>query len=102
MLSPASHKKFDNLWLGIAIGTIAPVLTTFILAKVVYPDGYLDNLYSNTLLFFIAPKIISLAVLPNLASFLLFTYTSRYSSAKGVLGTTIVFAIIVFILKLSA
>jgi hypothetical protein len=102
MLLTESPKKFNNLWLGVAIGTIAPIITIFILAKAVYPEGYLDNLYSNTLLFFIAPKIISLAVIPNLASFLLFIYTSRYFSAKGVLGITIVFAIIVFILKLSA
>jgi hypothetical protein len=95
-------QKFDNLWLGIAIGFIAPIITLAIYISEVYPNQFREMLFDHMLVFFIVPKIISLAVLPNLAFFMLFIYTNRYLTSKGILGATIVFAVVVFILKIVA
>ncbi len=95
-------KKFDNLWLGATVGIIAPFITLIILVNTVYPKGYLEEMYSNMLVYIIAPKIISLSAIPNLAFFMLSIYTNRYKTSKGILGATIILAVVVFILKLSA
>lgn len=97
-----SKQSIDNLWLGLAIGFIAPIITLAIYITEVYPNQFREMLYDNILVFFIVPKIISLAVLPNLAFFMLFIYTNRYKTSKGILGATIVFAVLVFILKIAA
>lgn len=97
-----SKQSIDNLWLGLAIGFIAPIITLAIYISEVYPNQFRDMLYDNMLVFFVVPKIISLAVLPNLAFFMLFIYTNRYKTSKGILAATIVFAVIVFILKIAA
>lgn len=93
---------FDNLWLGIAIGFITPIITLAIYIAEFYPNQFREMLYDNMLVFFVVPKIISLAVLPNLAFFMLFIYTNRYKTSKGILGATIVFAVVVFTLKIAS
>jgi len=96
------RNRFDNLWLGLAVGVLAPALAVFLIVKYVYPFEHLQNYYEGIWMYIVAPRVLSLGSIPNLASFFLFIYTDRYKSARGVLGATIVFAIIVFILKLSA
>jgi hypothetical protein len=95
-------KKFDNTWLGVALAVIATLITVALIYRYKLPYEYMQSFFKDMWIHLIAPKVISLGVIPNLALFFLFIYTDRYKSAKGVLGTTIVFGIIVFILKLSA
>jgi hypothetical protein len=47
-----------------------------------------------------APKMISIGAIPNLAFFFLFVYTNRLKSGRGVLMATIFYAIVVLIMKL--
>jgi hypothetical protein len=94
------NKKFDNLWLGASLAFVATLVTVFLIIKYRLPYEYLQSFFKDMWMHLVAPKIISLGVIPNLALFFLFIYTDRYKSAKGVLGVTIIFAIIVFILKL--
>lgn len=95
-------KRYDNVWLGVALGALAPAITVFFIVKYVYPLEHLQTYYENIWISIVAPKVISLGVVPNLALFFLFIYTDRLTSAKGVLGITIAYAILVFVLKLSA
>jgi len=44
-------------------------------------------------------NVFSLTILPNLAPFMLFINSNRYSSGRGVLGATIVLGVFIFILK---
>ncbi len=94
-------KKFDNIWLGTLIGIIAPLLTIYLILEFYVPYQYIKTFFQEMWVHLIAPKVISLGAIPNLATFFLFIYTDRYQSARGVLGATIVIAMIVFILKLS-
>lgn len=102
MTPSADSRKFDNIWLGLTVGIIAPLVTLIIFINTVYPPGYLEEMYPSMLVFIIAPKVISLSAIPNLAFFMLSVYTNRYRSGKGILGATILLAVVVFILKLSA
>ena len=93
-------KRIDNTWLGAAIGFIAPFISFFLIIKYVYPFEFQDSSLQNLWIYVIAPKVISLAALPNLGFFFLFIYTNKLKSARGVLGATIVLTVAVFILKL--
>ncbi|HNV82020.1 MAG: hypothetical protein WBI34_09045 [Tenuifilaceae bacterium] len=95
-------KKFDNIWLGTILAVAATVITMVLIYRYKLPYEYMQTFFKDMWMHLMAPKVISLGVIPNLALFLLFVYTDRYKSAKGVLGVTIIFGIIVFIFKLTA
>ena len=85
---------------GLIIGFILPIL--FFLLYYIFRFGSLD--FSSYIRFLIESKklvsVLSLSVIPNLAPFMLFINTNRYSSGRGVLTATIILGIFVFILKL--
>jgi hypothetical protein len=93
-------KKFDSLALGTLIGFLTPIITYFLVLKFIYPFEFADKSLQSIWLNMIAPKMISLGVIPNLGFFFLFIYGNRLKSARGVLMATIGYAILVFILKL--
>ncbi|MFP4556637.1 MAG: hypothetical protein ACLFNU_07185 [Bacteroidales bacterium] len=95
------RRKLDNTLLGAAIGIIAPSITFLIILTSIYPHEFADESLRNMWLYMAAPSVLSIAAIPNLAFFFLFIYTNRLKSARGVLGATILFAITVFIIKLS-
>jgi hypothetical protein len=86
---------------GVIIGLVTPVL--FFLLYYLFRFGqygfgdYLRLLVESKKL----ANVLSLSVLPNLAPFMLFINSNRYSSGRGVLGATIVLGILIFIIKLS-
>jgi len=92
-------RKFDNTLLGTAIGILGPVIAFLIILKSIYPHELADESLKNMWLYMAAPSVLSIAAIPNLAFFFLFIYLNRLKSARGVLGATIVLAIIVFIVK---
>lgn len=92
---------FNKISYGIAVGLISPIL--FFLLYYIFRFGqygfadYLRFLLESKKL----PNVLSLTVLPNLAPFMLFINSNRYSSGRGVLGATIVLGIVIFIIKLA-
>jgi|SRR6056297_2517791 len=96
------NKKGNSLWLGFALGLLAPVLFILIFYGIKFSDQYsfsvfLDKLFELN----IASKYLSICVYPNLLLFFIFIWKNRLYSARGVLFATIILAILVFILKLS-
>ena len=90
---------FNKILYGVIIGFISPVLF-FILYYFFRFGQYSFTDYWNIL---IETKkivnVLSLAVLPNLAPFLLFINSNRYSSGRGVLAATMFLGVLIFILK---
>jgi len=82
---------------GVIIGIICPIL--FFLLNYIFRFGKYD--FSGYLQFLIESKklvsVISLAVLPNLIPFMLFINSNRYSSGRGVLTSTVIIGILIFI-----
>jgi hypothetical protein len=90
---------FNKILYGVIIGVISPVLF-FILYYFFRFGDYSFADYWNILIE--TKKIVnvmSLSVLPNLAPFLLFINSNRYSSGRGVLASTIFLGVLIFILK---
>lgn len=92
-------RRFDNLYLGTVLGVLTPILTYFLILNFLYPFSFADKSLQGIWLTLIAPKMISIGVIPNLGLFFLFIYTNRLKSARGVLMATIGYAILVLILK---
>ena len=90
---------FNKIGYGMVIGFISPML--FFLIYYIFRFGqysfvdYLRFLIESDKL----ANVLSLTVLPNLAPFMLFINSNRYSSGRGVLTATVVLGILIFILK---
>jgi len=96
-----SNSSFiDRLATGLIIGLILPVLIFFIVFLVSSCDmglkAYFDKIISRDVI----THFISLCVFPNVFTFLLFNRFDKLRSSKGVLGMTIIWALVVFLIKL--
>jgi hypothetical protein len=89
----------NRWWLGILMGIVFP-LVFFLLYFLFRFNGpsferYLQILVQSGKII----HVLSLSVLFNLAPFLYFVRTNRFKSGKGVLSVTILFVLILFVLK---
>ena len=91
--------KINNIKLGIIIGIIAPVLSMLVVYLLKFSEYNFQELINFLLARGIFTKIVSLCVIPNLAFFFFFLNKNYYSSARGVLISTFLFAFFVFITK---
>ena len=92
-------EKYDRLITGIISAVLLPVLV--ILMMWLFSSGH-DSLqtYLNKIANAdIITHIITLCVFPNVFIFLIFNRFDMLHASRGVLGITIVWAIIVFIVK---
>ena len=94
-------KRWDNLWLGVRIGIFVPLTALAIMIVVVYfwqseGEHLFDYLFGEG----IPPRMLSLATLCNLIPFLIVVYTDRYFTSRGILGVTILLAILTAVLRL--
>jgi hypothetical protein len=94
-------KKYDNWATGIILGIITPIIILVIYYRVNYyyirVDGFLFKMMVNKVMI----PLLSLCVLGNLAIFYLFINKDYYYAARGVIFSTLLYAIIVFIAKLA-
>jgi len=92
--------NFNNVWLGMVAGLLAPwiIVTAFYLAKfkAIKFIEFLELAYYNQ----IFTTLISLCALINLGIFYIFIWTNQDHAARGVLGATFLYSIIVFAMKL--
>ena len=96
-----SGLRWDNLWLGVRVGIFVPILALFVMIVVVFfwqAEGahLLDYLLGEG----IPSRMLSLATLCNLIPFLIAVYTDRYFTSRGILGVTILLAILTAALRL--
>jgi len=91
-------EKFDRVPVGLISGFVLPflvALVTFLVAKG-HPSLHTwIHIISDAN---IVTHVITLCVFPNILIFLLFNHFDMLKSSKGVLGATIFWAVIVFII----
>lgn len=92
--------KYDNTILGIVLGIVTPLITFFVILKYVYPFEFADKGLHSTFMYALAPRILSLAAIPNLGVFFLFVQFNKLRTARGVLGATIGYGLIILIVRL--
>ncbi|PID89888.1 MAG: hypothetical protein CSA97_05850 [Bacteroidetes bacterium] len=100
-LGGVAQGKNDRVSTGVKLGAVLPLLLFALLLGVFYlrlPEGtHWMRLLSGESL----PRILSLAVLANAVAFFVFVRRDKLLVARGILGMTIAYAAVVFILNLS-
>ena len=90
----------DRISTGFIFGLVLPVLIFFIVFLVTSGDMGLNDYFDKIIRRDVVTHFISLCVFPNVFIFLLFNRFDKLRSAKGVLGMTFIWALVVFLIKL--
>lgn len=92
--------KKDNLQLGLVLGLLGPLLGLLFIYFVRFrsnPFGvFLDEFFSNNTLI---TSIGSLALLANVILFTIYVNTRRDRTAKGIFLVTLIYGIVILVLK---
>lgn len=93
--------KLDKMWIGTILGLISPLMVLVIFYLIYYTHisfyGFLSKYIEHKALV----PLFSLCVIINLALFYLFIQKEKYYAARGIIFSTLIYAIIVFAYKLS-
>ena len=92
-----NYTKIDKLWIGISIGLIVPLLTLILFFPNFYKTATLIEYLGNDSASKIISKIITTCVIPNAGLFFLFDWKRLQNAQKGVLLSTFIYAIFIFI-----
>jgi hypothetical protein len=93
-------EKYDKIITGVVSGAFFPLVVGLIVFAFTSHGRTLGTYLERISQAGIVIHAITLCVFPNVIIFLLFNQLDMLRAAKGVLGMTIVYAIIVFVLKL--
>lgn len=95
-------EKYDRIYLGAVAGLLIPVIIGLFVFIFSTDNKSLSEYLKRISEADILTHIISLCVFPNIFLFLLFNRLDMLRAAKGVLGITIFWAVIVFAVKFLA
>ncbi len=95
-------QSFNSLVVGIIPGLIVPLITVYLfyLTNDVYGVQSFSGFINYVIKYGVISQVLSVCLLGNLAIFFLFIWTNRYKSARGVIGATFLYALVIIILKL--
>jgi len=95
-----NSQRFNSILLGMISGIAAPFLTlvvVWMLREEVGFGSFLSQMQSIGML----SKLLSLCVLPNLLFFFVFVWLNKLYSSRGILFATIIYGLLMVILKLA-
>jgi hypothetical protein len=92
-------EKYDKTLIGTTAGFILPVIAALLFWLISGDNLSLAAYFRKIVKADILSHIISLSVFTNLALFLVFNRLDMLRASKGVLGITIVWAVLVFAIK---
>lgn len=92
--------KYDRLSTGVIAGVILPVIIAVFIFLFAKGNPSLNEWFSRIRAAGVETNIISLCVFPNVLIFLLFNHFDMLKASRGVLGITIFWALIVFLVKI--
>jgi hypothetical protein len=92
--------KFDHLSLGIITGLLLPALVLLMVFLYRFKNHYtLTEFFDFLRNMKVLSKMISLCIIPNLLLFFIYIWTDNDRSARGVLGSTFFWALVVVLAK---
>ncbi len=96
-------KKANCMRLGLLLGFIIPILSILLIYIIRFSDTLTIAEFLKTLFVLkIYTKVLAVAVyFGNIVSFFLFIKTERLKSARGVLTATVIYSLIILILRLT-
>ena len=94
--------KCNKLYIGLLIGIILPLITSYIIFYVRFGDTLTLSEFVNGLIGVHGfTKLLSLSVIPNLIFFLIAINLERLLAARGIVTATVLYAVVVLILRFS-
>jgi hypothetical protein len=91
--------KVNNIYLGIILGIIVPVITVLLAYKIRFNQYNLEEFFNLLVQRKILSSLLSLCVIPNLLVFLIFIWLNYLYSARGVLLSTFLVGFIIVVVK---
>lgn len=91
--------RYNKQYIGYLLGLICPILTLLVLYLSLYSGENLQSFFYDFWANRQISRLLAISVLPNLVVFFIFIWTNRLRSAQGVLGSTIILAIIVMTIR---
>ena len=92
-------EKYDKLITGLATGFLLPFISGFIVYLFSHGDRDLTTYLERIINANIITHALSLSVFPNLFLFLVYNRLDMLKAARGVVGLTMLWAVIVFAVK---
>ena len=93
-----SKKSYDTLWHGLIPALVLPALTLLIFWLLKSDRSFVEFLEKFQQMNMLS-KVVSLSAIPNLLLFFIFIWTNRNFSARGVIFSTLLLALVMVILK---
>ena len=94
-----ANLHYNTEKLGIFAGLVVPLIVIIGFYKYRGSES-IDAFFEKIVSVGIFSELVSLCVVPNLLLFFIFIWTNRLKSARGVIGATFIYALIVIGLKL--
>jgi hypothetical protein len=91
--------KVNNIYLGIILGIIVPVITVLLAYKIRFNHYNLEEFFNLLVQRKVLSSLLSLCVIPNLLVFLIFIWLNYLYSARGVLLSTFLVGFIIVVVK---
>lgn len=96
----SGFSKFNTFWVGTLLGLFIPAITVILFYYKFSPGNFdFADFINYTKYLNLTGSIISLCVIPNLLLFFIFIWTEKYFSARGVVFSTLVYVVLVIIIK---
>ena len=93
-MTSKKKKNLDSLFVGLIPGIIVPLFAVYLFYLLKDFRMDFNNFLNYIFEYKLAAKVLSVALIANLAVFFLFLQTDRYKSARGVIAATFLYAII--------
>lgn len=93
------QKKINSQWHGYLLGVLLPAITLVVMYFVLAHDFKFIDFIRYLNVRGDLSRAFSLSVLPNLGLFFVFIWTDRLKAAQGVLGSTIILALIIVFMR---
>jgi len=93
------QEKLNSKLLGYIGGFLLPLLTLVVIFVTMYTGKSFFDFIEISWIQGNISRVLSLALLPNLGLFFIFIWTNKLKSAQGVLGTTIILAFAIIVLR---
>ena len=94
------RSRLNNFLSGVIVGTILPVLVFLVVWRVTSPEIELSRYITRALSANVITHFISISVFSNVLPFLLCNRLDMIKCSKGILGITIIWALITFAIKI--
>ena len=93
------QKKINKQWHGYLLGALLPAISLVIIYFALASDFRFVDFIRYLNVRGDLSRALSLSVLPNLGLFFVFIWTDRLKAAQGVLGSTIILALIIVFMR---